>query len=182
MYAQIVYKDSKILEMDNRILELERNVMDLQENLKEKDEVIQARNKAIQVYYNPLVFNMWIFWLTLLYIKVNIQIGTLGCFKLMTEDLSRRGKAVVDQLDDTRDQMRSMQENFASAEADWKEEKRKLTEQIKESEANLKNAILEKDKRYDIIKCHVIILILKNYVKRNIYVTLYEICSAIHCF
>uniref|UniRef100_A0A1E1XHX5 Putative titin isoform x2 n=1 Tax=Amblyomma aureolatum TaxID=187763 RepID=A0A1E1XHX5_9ACAR len=94
LYAQMVYKDSKILELNNQILELERRILDLQENLREKDQVLQARSKAIQ---------------------------------LMTEDLSLRNKTTVDDLDDTRAEMRQMQQNFLEQEMSWKQKEASLT-------------------------------------------------------
>lgn len=93
LYAQMVYKDSKILELNNQILELERRILDLQENLREKDQVLQARSKAIQ---------------------------------LMTEDLSLRSKTAVDDLDDTRAEMRLMQQNFLEQEMSWKQREASL--------------------------------------------------------
>lgn len=50
--------------------------------------------------------------------------------QLMTEDLNRKGKSVIDQLDLTRDEMRLMQENFISKENEWKEEKQQLEKNI----------------------------------------------------
>ncbi|KAK8756351.1 hypothetical protein V5799_000954 [Amblyomma americanum] len=94
LYAQMVYKDSRILELNNQILELERRILDLQENLREKDQVLQARSKAIQ---------------------------------LMTEDLSLRNKTTVDDLDDTRAEMRQMQQNFLEKEMSWKQREASLT-------------------------------------------------------
>ncbi|KAH6924870.1 hypothetical protein HPB50_025768 [Hyalomma asiaticum] len=91
---QMVYKDSKILELNNQILELERRILDLQENLREKDQVLQSRSKAI---------------------------------KLVTEDLSLRSKTAVDDLDDTRAEMRLMQQNFLEKEMSWKQREVSLT-------------------------------------------------------
>ncbi|KFM79036.1 hypothetical protein X975_07519, partial [Stegodyphus mimosarum] len=110
MYAQIVYKDSKILELNNQILENEKKIMDLQEHIKEKDEVLQQRNRAVQ---------------------------------LMAEDLGRKGQTVISELDETRDQMKIMQENFASAENEWKVQLEKYKQHI----AELENEMLEKDKK-----------------------------------
>ncbi|XP_064489781.1 golgin subfamily B member 1-like isoform X2 [Ornithodoros turicata] len=104
LYAHMVYKDSKILELNNQITELEGKIMDLQENLKEKDEVLQARNKAIQ---------------------------------LMTGDLSLRNKAAVDELDETRAEMRNMQQDFLTRESSWKEQKAHLQEQLAVAETRL---------------------------------------------
>ncbi|RWS28946.1 golgin subfamily B member 1-like isoform X2 [Leptotrombidium deliense] len=49
LFAQIVLKDTRILELNQRCLDLEKRIIDLQENLKEKDEVLQARNKAVKM-------------------------------------------------------------------------------------------------------------------------------------
>ncbi len=49
MYAQIVYKDRKIIDLNNKVLDHDRIVIDLQELVGEKEEVIRGRDKAIQV-------------------------------------------------------------------------------------------------------------------------------------
>lgn len=49
MYAQMVYKDRKIMELNNKILEQDKRVMDLQEFAGEKDQVIRARDKVVEV-------------------------------------------------------------------------------------------------------------------------------------
>lgn len=49
MYAQMVYKDSRILELNNKILEQDKKVMDLQEFVSEKNEVIRGRDQVIEV-------------------------------------------------------------------------------------------------------------------------------------
>ncbi|ESO94726.1 hypothetical protein LOTGIDRAFT_160959 [Lottia gigantea] len=54
MYAQIVYKDKKLLELNNKILEQDRQVMDLQEYVSEKNEVIRGRDKVIEILQSSL--------------------------------------------------------------------------------------------------------------------------------
>ena len=49
MYAQMVYKDRKIMELNNKILEQDQRVIDLQEFAGEKDQVIRGRNKVVEV-------------------------------------------------------------------------------------------------------------------------------------
>ncbi len=49
MYATMVYKDKKLLEINNKLLETDKVIMDLQETILEKDEVIKGRDKAIKV-------------------------------------------------------------------------------------------------------------------------------------
>ncbi|XP_067012259.2 protein lava lamp [Anabrus simplex] len=104
MYAQMVYKDKKIMEQNSRILQLEASILDLQENLKEKDEVIDARTRAIA---------------------------------LMSEEKEKKRKFTQDNLDDTREQMRLMQHNFISLEAEMKQEKQELMKQIEAKDRRL---------------------------------------------
>ena len=49
MYAQMVYKDRKIMEMNAKILEQDKRIMDLQEFAGEKDQVINGRTKVVEV-------------------------------------------------------------------------------------------------------------------------------------
>ncbi|CAH1174226.1 unnamed protein product [Phaedon cochleariae] len=50
---------------------------------------------------------------------------------LMTESLSKKGKDTLDALDDTKDQMRTMQEQFVQLEAEMKARQMKLLEDLK---------------------------------------------------
>ncbi|RZC33876.1 leucine-rich repeat-containing protein, partial [Asbolus verrucosus] len=50
---------------------------------------------------------------------------------LMTESLSRKGKTTLDALDETKDQMRKMQENFVALEAEMKARQMKLLEDLR---------------------------------------------------
>ncbi|XP_055888049.1 kinectin-like [Biomphalaria glabrata] len=54
MYAQMVYKDRRIMELNNKLLEQDKRVMDLQEFAGEKDEVIRGRDKVVQVLQNDI--------------------------------------------------------------------------------------------------------------------------------
>lgn len=49
MYAQMVYKDSRILELNGVIDEKDNVIMDLQESLNEKNEVIRSKLRAVQI-------------------------------------------------------------------------------------------------------------------------------------
>jgi len=49
MYAQMVYKDSRILELNRVIDEKDNVIMDLQESLNEKNEVIRSKLRAVQI-------------------------------------------------------------------------------------------------------------------------------------
>jgi chromosome segregation ATPase len=50
---------------------------------------------------------------------------------LMTENLSRKGKTTLDALDETKEQMRKMQENFISLEAEMKARQMKLLDDLR---------------------------------------------------
>ncbi|EFA02160.2 protein lava lamp [Tribolium castaneum] len=73
---------------------------------------------------------------------------------LMTENLSRKGKNTLDTLDETKEQMRKMQENFVALEAEMKARQMKLLEdlrlknyeiaELQETNANLEKQISEK--------------------------------------
>lgn len=51
---------------------------------------------------------------------------------LMTESLSKKGKNTLDALDDTKEQMRKMQENFVNLEMEMKADKQRLIDELKE--------------------------------------------------
>lgn len=61
----------------------------------------------------------------------------------MAEDMSRKGKSVVNELDETREQMKIMQENFSSNESDWNVQIDKYKLRISE----LENDFSEMDKK-----------------------------------
>ena len=54
MYAQMVYKDHKIVELNTRLTEHDQHVIDLQEHISEKDEVIRGRDMAIQLLQSTI--------------------------------------------------------------------------------------------------------------------------------
>ena len=49
---------------------------------------------------------------------------------LVTRALTERGQETIDTLDETRSQMKAMQEAFAVHEADWKVREEKLNRQL----------------------------------------------------
>ncbi len=49
MYAQVVYKDSRIMELNNTILEKDKHILDLQEMCREQGQVAQAKARAVQI-------------------------------------------------------------------------------------------------------------------------------------
>lgn len=54
MYAQVVYKDHKIVELNNHVTEQDQLVIDMQELVSEKDEVIRGRDMAIQLLQSTI--------------------------------------------------------------------------------------------------------------------------------
>ena len=56
MYATMVYKDKKLLDLNNKLLDTDKVIMDLQETIHEKDEVIKGRDKAIKVWPSCLMY------------------------------------------------------------------------------------------------------------------------------
>lgn len=70
---------------------------------------------------------------------------------LMSENLSKKGKHTLDMLEETKQQMRKMQENFVQLESDMEGDKQKLLIELEEKkkeivELNTKNSILEAEK------------------------------------
>ncbi|CAG2059183.1 unnamed protein product [Timema podura] len=98
---------------DNRILELNNKIVDLQNNIFDLHENLKEKDLVIDARTKAIT--------------------------LMSEDLSRKGKTTLDTLDETRHQMRIMQQNFVGLETKLKEEKEKLNKEIE-----------EKNKRFDL--------------------------------
>ncbi|XP_068627936.1 protein lava lamp-like [Battus philenor] len=77
---------------------------------------------------------------------------------LISDSLSKKEKDTFDLLEDTRQQMTKMQSNFIKMEAEWKDEKQRLIQQIEEQEEKIKsleeaNSILE-NSRFEISLAH----------------------------
>lgn len=75
---------------------------------------------------------------------------------LMSENLSKKGKSTLDALDDTKLQMRKMQENFVELEMQMKKENQKLSSELQQKEGEIlslkqRNMCLEEEqqKLYD---------------------------------
>lgn len=56
---------------------------------------------------------------------------------LMSENLSKKGKHTLDMLDETKEQMRKMQENFVQVESDMRAEKQKLLRELEEKDKEI---------------------------------------------
>ena len=82
-------------EKDNKILDLKEQVILLERRILDLEENLREKDELI---------------------KARTQAVTL-----MSADLSAKGKSTLDQLDDTRQEMRKMQSRFAEQEIEWKE-------------------------------------------------------------
>ncbi|VDK42981.1 unnamed protein product [Anisakis simplex] len=49
MHAQLIYKDTRIMELNNTILDKERQILDLQEMCREQGQLVQAKARAFQI-------------------------------------------------------------------------------------------------------------------------------------
>ena len=82
-------------EKDNKILDLKEQVILLERRILDLEENLREKDELI---------------------KARTQAVTL-----MSADLSKKGKSTLDQLDDTRNEMRNMQQRFSEQEVAWKE-------------------------------------------------------------
>ena len=89
------YQSSLFTDKDNKIIELTETNIELERKLLDMEENLRAKDELI---------------------RVRTQAVTL-----MSADLSAKGKSTLDQLEDTRTEMRKMQANFAEQESEWRE-------------------------------------------------------------
>jgi hypothetical protein len=80
---------------DNKILELTEKNIELERQLFDTEESLHAKEEVVR--------------------------ARTAAVTLMSADLSAKGKTTLDQLEDTRTEMRKMQSNFAEQEAQWRE-------------------------------------------------------------
>lgn len=113
-----------VIELKNRIAQLEGNVLDLQETCKEKDNVIKSKTEAITLMSADLSKKGKII-ITNIEFIVNFVVNVD-----FVSDLYFSGKNTLDLLDDTKEQMQKMQENFANMENDMKIEKQSLFDEL----------------------------------------------------
>ena len=66
-FAQMLFKDQKIMQLNDQLLEYERKMMDAQETVDEKSEVLRSRDKAIQVRVVSSSETLSSWWLTSLF-------------------------------------------------------------------------------------------------------------------
>ncbi|XP_049958619.1 protein lava lamp-like [Schistocerca serialis cubense] len=101
---QIQELHSQISLRDNRITELNGKIIELENTIIDLQENLKEKDSVIEARTKAIT--------------------------LMSEDLSRKSKATLDTLDETREEMRTMQQNFVALEANMKREKEDLNKQL----------------------------------------------------
>ncbi|XP_063904226.1 protein lava lamp-like isoform X2 [Zophobas morio] len=102
--AQELY--TVLLTKEKRISDLLANVQKLESNVLDLQENVKEKDSVIDARTKAIT--------------------------LMTENLSRKGKNTLDALDETKEQMRKMQENFVALEADMKARQMKLLDDLRQ--------------------------------------------------
>ncbi|KAG8200505.1 hypothetical protein JTE90_000582 [Oedothorax gibbosus] len=117
-------KESSVQEMyaqivykDSKIMELNNQILEHEKQIMDLQEHIKEKDEVLQQRSRAI--------------------------QLMADDMNRKGKSVVSELDETREQMKIMQQNFSSNEGDWKLEMDKYRIRISE----LEKEISEMDKK-----------------------------------
>ncbi|XP_076372962.1 uncharacterized protein LOC143257820 [Tachypleus tridentatus] len=114
---------AQLLYKDAKIVELNNSVLEKERQIIDLQEHIKEKEEVLQAR--------------------NLAI------QLMTEEMSKRGKTVIDELDETRGQMKLMQENFISAESGWKEEKEKFQKDLQDLQEKHELEKSEKETKID---------------------------------
>lgn len=133
-------ENEKIKFLEKRIRELETKINDKQ-NLPESEKVHRLEGKVMDLEEN-------------LREKESIIDARTKAVQLLSENLTKKKKDVVDSLEDTKQEMFKMQETFLDAETTYKDEVNRLNRVIRVKSADIQNleekcAILEKS-RYDL--------------------------------
>lgn len=89
---------------DNRIFELNSRILQLESNVLDLQENLKEKDCIIEARTKAIT--------------------------LMSDDLSRKSKATLDTLDETREEMRLMQQNFVTLELQMIQEKEKLNREL----------------------------------------------------
>lgn len=133
-------ENEKIKFLEKRIRELETKINDKQ-NLPESERVHRLEGKVMDLEEN-------------LREKESIIDARTKAVQLLSENLTKKKKDVVDSLEDTKQEMFKMQETFLDAETTYKDEVNRLNRVIRVKSADIQNleekcTILEKS-RYDL--------------------------------
>jgi len=118
------YANKSLSEKDEKILELTEKNVELQRQMLEMEENLKAKDELIRARTEAVT--------------------------LMSADLSARGKTTLDQLEDTRTEMRKMQADFAEREAAWREQ-RETVKAIAEAKEKKISHLESEAERCDII-------------------------------
>merc|ERR1712083_163496 len=105
------YKSSLFTDKDNKIIELTESNIELERKLLDMEENLRAKDELIRV--------------------------RTAAVTLMSADLSAKGKSTLDQLEDTRTEMRKMQMNFAEQESQWREKNSCLEVELKNKDKKI---------------------------------------------
>lgn len=95
-----------IQEKENKIIELNNKILELEATVLDLQENLKEKDSVID--------------------------SKTKAITLMSADLSKKGKTTLDTLEDTKDEMRMMQENFVLIETSLKNKNTSLLEQLQE--------------------------------------------------
>lgn len=95
---------SQIVDRDSRVMELNSRIAELKATVLDLEENVREKDSVIEARTKAIT--------------------------LMSEDFSRRNKVTIDNLEETRQEMRKMQNNFVHQEVKMKEEHKRLKEDL----------------------------------------------------
>ena len=98
---------------DNKVIELTEKNIELERKLLDMEENLRAKDELIR--------------------------ARTAAVTLMSADLSAKGKSTLDQLEDTRAEMRKLQSDFAEQEAQWREKNGCLLVELQNTEQKLES-------------------------------------------
>ena len=132
MYEQISAKDNKIIELSEEVVALKRQVWDLEEGLKEKDEIISARTAAVGL--------------------ASASIAAKGLdnhsVMLIIIETKLAGRDTLEQLEDTRLELRRVQTSWSSDQAGWRREREEARIALESSQQKL-NSLQDLSRRLE---------------------------------
>jgi len=94
----------QIIYRDNKITELSNKIAELETTILDLQENFREKDSVIDARTKAIT--------------------------LMSEDFSRRNKITLDNLEETREEMRKMQNNFVAQEAEMKEENERMKKEL----------------------------------------------------
>lgn len=112
---------SHVQDKDNKIAELSNKIFELEATIIDLRENLKEKDSVID--------------------------SKTKAITLMSADLSKKGKTTLDTLEDTKDEMRSMQENFVLVETSLRDKNDNLLKQLEEKTAHI-STLEENVQRY----------------------------------